>query len=257
MGTFYNRSAYWHLLWEMTRCEFKLRDQGTFLGFLWTLFQPAILFTVLYQLFTKWMGKFVVNYPFYMIIGLVQWGFFATATSNALSSLHRKAGLIQNFKFPKEIVIFSSVGVILWSHLLEILVLLLLLLLLTKTIFWTWIYLPVLIAIEVLWVLGISFFLARFAVEYRDVERAWGILTQVGFFLVPVFYPLQIIAEGKRFWLMLNPLVHIMDGMRACLLRSQVPPTWVVSALILGGFALSAYALRWFRLREGNIADHL
>lgn len=250
-------NSYWNLLWEMTRCEFKLRDQGTFLGFLWTLISPAVMFLVLHELFTKWMGRFVENYAFYLLIGLLQWGFFANATSNALTSLQRKAGMIQNFKFPREVVIFSSVGVILWSHLLEILVMVALVFFFAKTLAWTWLYLPILVGIEALWVLAVSFFLARFAVEYRDIERAWGILMHAGFFLVPVFYPLQIIAEGKRFWLLLNPIVHIMDGMRACLLRSQVPPLWIVLALIFGGLFLTHLGLRWFRSREGTIVDHL
>ena len=38
---------YWFLLWELTRTEFKLRDQGTLLGFLWTLLHPALMFIVL------------------------------------------------------------------------------------------------------------------------------------------------------------------------------------------------------------------
>ncbi len=249
-------STYGNLLWEMTRCEFKLRDQGTLLGFFWTLLNPALVFTVMYQLFTKWMGQHVPNYAFYLIIGLVQWGFVANATSNALRSLQSKGGILKNFKFPKEIVVLSAIAVILWSHLLELLILLGFLLFFIGAA-WTWVYLPVLIVIELLWVAGVSFFLARLALKYRDMERIWAIVMQVGFFAVPVFYPLQLIAENKRFWLMLNPIVHIMDGMRACLLRSQVPPPWIVTGLILGGVLMSAAGLRWFRAQEGTIVDHL
>ncbi len=248
---------YWNLLYEMTRCEFKLRDQGTALGFFWTLLNPAIQFAVMYELFTKWMGSQVPNYALYLIIGLLQWGFFANGTCMALMSLRAKQGIAQGFKFPREIIVLSTIGTILWSHLLELSIVLAFLLLFTHTLSWTWIYVPLLIAIEVLWTAGISLFLARWAVEFRDLDRIWSILMQAGFFVTPVFYPLKIIAKSKRFWLELNPLVHIMDGMRACLLRNQTPPDWIVALLVVGGGGLMYGGLLWFRAHEGTIVDHL
>jgi ABC-type polysaccharide/polyol phosphate export permease len=241
----------------MTRCEFKLRDQGTALGFFWTLLNPALQFLVMYQIFSKWMGHLVDNYAFYLIVGIVQWSFFATATSATLRCLHAKAGIIKNFSFPKELVVFSSVAVILWSHLIELLVLLVCLALWGGTLSLTWLYLPVLVGIQVLWVLGLGLFLSQLTLQFRDMSRVWAILMQLGYFAVPVFYPMKIIAESKRFWLMLNPLVHILDGMRACLLRAQIPPAWVVLALFLGGAAVAAAGLRWFRSREGMVLDYL
>lgn len=251
------RARYWNLLWEMTRCEFKLRDQGTALGFLWTLLNPALQFAVMYQIFAKWMGHLVDNYAFYLIVGIVQWGFFANATTSALYSLHAKAGMAQNFNFRREILVFSSVLVIFWSHLLELSVLLVFLLIWGHTLSWTWLYLPVLVIIQLLWVVGLSLFLAQISLKYRDVGRVWAILMQVGSFTVPIFYPLKIITESKRFWLMLNPLVHIMDGMRACLLRGDIPPAWIVLSLIAGGLLLTAWGLRSFRSQEGFMADYL
>lgn len=251
------RARYWNLLWEMTRCEFKLRDQGTALGFFWTLLNPALQFLVMYEVFAKWMGHLIDNYALYLIVGIVQWSFFATATSVALRSLHAKSGMAQNFRFRREIIVFSAVAVVLWSHIFELGILLVFILLWGKTLAWTWLYLPVLIAIQLLWVVGLSLYLSVLSLEYRDVGRIWAILMQVGAFTVPIFYPLKVIAEKKRFWLMLNPLVHIMDGMRACLLRSQVPPAWIVLCLLLGGAGLTASGLRWFRGREGHMADYL
>jgi ABC-2 type transport system permease protein len=251
------RARYWNLLWEMTRCEFKLRDQGTALGFLWTLLNPALQFVVMYQIFAKWMGHLVDNYAFYLIVGIVQWGFFANATSSAVQCLHAKAGMAQNFNFRREILVFSSVAVVLWSHLLELSVLLVFLALGTRMMSLTWLYLPVLIVIQVLWVVGLSLFLAQLSLRFRDVGRVWAILMQVGSFAVPIFYPMKIIMESKRFWLMLNPLVHIMDGMRSCLLRAQIPPTWIVLSLLSGGALLTAWGLRSFRSQEGFITDYL
>lgn len=246
---------YWNLFWEMTRTGFKLRDQGTFLGFFWTLLHPAIMFVILHQLFTKWVGKFVSDYPFYLLIGIVQWNFFSGATSNALTCFERKATLVKNFNFPKEIAVLSSVAVVFMSYILEVAILMLFLLVMTHDLSWSWAYFPFLIAAQTLWILGLSFFLAVLGAEYRDMSRIWTILMNAGFFMVPIFYPLNLIAERKRSWLLLNPFVHIMDGSRDCLLRAKWPPLSSGLFLILTGLVLTWYGIRWFRAREKSIVE--
>ena len=112
-------AAYLELLWSLTWTDFKLRDQGSVLGFLWTLLHPALIFTVLYLLFTKWMGRLVDGFAAYLLIGIVQYQFFEKSTSYALTSLRRKTLLVRNFKFPREILVFASVGSVFISYLLE------------------------------------------------------------------------------------------------------------------------------------------
>lgn len=249
-------SAYWTLFWELSRCDAKLREQGTVLGFLWTLLHPLLLFGVMHQLFKNWMANFIPDYGFYLLVGIVQFTFFADATGNGLRSLLAKAQLIRGFAFRREIVVLSAVAVVLWAHLLELGVVLGVLLAAGKP-SWTWAYLPVLVVIEVAWTVPVCLVLAPLAVRFRDVERIWRVLMQAAFFLVPIFYPLQLIAERKAFVLMLNPLVHIMDGMRACLLRNELPPAWIVAALCLGGALACAASLAWFRRSEACLADAL
>src|SRR3989338_11260350 len=99
--------AYLDVLWEMTRGEIKQRDQGTALGFLWTLLHPALIFAVLYGLFSKWVGKFVDGYVVYLLVGLVLWNFFQKATTYALGSFRRFRGTVLNYRFPREIVVLS------------------------------------------------------------------------------------------------------------------------------------------------------
>jgi len=165
--------AYRFLFWELTRTEFKVRDQGTVLGFLWTLLHPVLMFTVLYFLFISWFDRFVEQYAAFLIVGLVQWQFFDKATSLALNSLRRKNALVRNFKFPLEIIVFSAVGSVLWSYLLETVVLLGFLLCLGLTPAVSWPLLPAVIAVHVAFTLGVSMVLALAAVEFQDLDRVW------------------------------------------------------------------------------------
>jgi lipopolysaccharide transport system permease protein len=202
------------------------------------------MFAVLYALFIKWFDRFVGQYAAFLIIGLVQWQFFDKATTVALTSLRRKAVLIRNFKFPLEIIVFSSVGSILWSYLLETFVLLAFLLCLGVSPTPSWLLLPALVGVHLIFTLSVSMLLALLAVEFQDIERIWGVLMTAGFYLTPVFYPLSIISERYGKIMALNPLLHILGGFRGCLLEEEPLQAaglfWVlpVSAVMIWGVVL-------------------
>ncbi|MEK7233000.1 MAG: ABC transporter permease [Elusimicrobiota bacterium] len=248
---------YWNLLWEMTRGEILMRDQGTVLGFLWTLLHPILMFIVLYGLFSKWMGKFVDQYVAYLLIGLVLWNFFQKATVYALGSLRRARGTILNYRFPREIAVFSSLGAVCWSSLLEIIVLMLALVLLGQAPHWTWLLLPGLLALELLLATAVGLFLAVWGAEYRDVERIWDVLTSALFYLTPVFYPLDILSPDKRAILHLNPMTHIIQAFRDCAVSGRAPKPASMLILLIGGLILAAAGLSLLRHREFEIADKL
>jgi len=57
----------------------------------------------------------------------------------------------------------------------------------------TIIYFPVIIFIEFLLVLGLSFALASLNVFYRDIQYIWAVIIQAGFFAAPIIYPVSLI----------------------------------------------------------------
>lgn len=241
----------------LTLTEFKLKDQGTFLGFLWTLLHPALTFAILYFLFTKWMGKFVDQYAAYLIVGVVQWQFFEKATSSALPVLKRSSSLIKNFKFPVQILVFSSVGAVFLCYLLEMAILLAFLLLTGIRPSANWLLLPGLMLFYLVLTLGVSLALSLLALEYQDLERIWAIVLSTGFFLTPVFYPLSVLSKGRRNLLMFNPMVHVIDVFRHSLLQSSVSSWTGVFIIGLGGIILSFLALSTFKRCGAHCIDRI
>jgi ABC-type polysaccharide/polyol phosphate export permease len=248
---------YAQLLWEMTYAEVRLRDQGSLLGFAWTLLHPALMFAVLYELFIHWLGRYVPGYAAYLLMGLVLWNFFARATSYAMTSLRRYKSLLRNYRFPREILVLASVAAVLWSTLLELCVLFPLVVLLGHPPTWRWLILPPLVALLTLLVSGLSLFLAILTVEYQDMERIWEIVTTALFYLTPVFYPLYLIEQGKRDLLLLNPLTQVMIAFRAVVMTGQLPSARMLGVLSALG-ALSCAAGLWaLRRLEFQLADKL
>jgi homopolymeric O-antigen transport system permease protein len=248
---------YGHLLWEMTRDEVLMRDQGTVLGFLWTLLHPALMFVVLYGLFAHWIGGHVDQYMSYLLIGIVLWDFFQKSTTYALGSLRRLRGTVLNYRFPREIAVFASIAAVFWSSLMEICVLLGAVALLGETPRWSWLFLPAVLLLELLLSTGVGLILAVFGAEFQDVERIWDVLTSAFFYLTPVFYPLSILSPRQRAWLSLNPLALILGAFRACVLASRPPSVLALSVLLAASLGLTAAGAILLRAREPAIADKL
>ncbi|MFA6316130.1 MAG: ABC transporter permease [Elusimicrobiota bacterium] len=236
---------YADLFWMLTRTEFRLRDQGTLGGFLWTLLHPLFMFLILYAVFTRMMGSKVENYAAYLLIGVVQWNFFAAATSGGLTSLRRKAGLISHFRFPRVLIVLSSVVAILLSHLLEWLVLLVGLLALGLRPGAGWLLLPGIIVVEAALAAGLSCLLSVAAVHLRDLERAWGIALFGLFFLTPVFYAGDLLGAGGRLMLYANPVAAVIEATRGLLIGppptslAVLAPAAAVSLTLLAGGVLA------------------
>jgi ABC-type polysaccharide/polyol phosphate export permease len=250
-------TAYWRLLRDLTWVEFKLREQGTVLGFLWTLLYPLLIFVVLYFLFVRWLGKFVDQYAAYLLIGLVLWNFFQRATSMALTSFSRRRSLIKNYRFPREIVLFSTIGSATIPFVVEMGLLLFFIILFGVPPRLTWLFLPAVMAVLLLFVTGISFFLPLISGEYRDMEKIWEVLTMALFYVTPIFYPLSIISEGKRAILLYNPITQLLVAARGCLIDGQVPLWPAFGVPLLEGLLLCAVGFFLIRRYEYHLVDRI
>lgn len=243
-------------LLALARVEWRLRQQSTALGFLWTLLNPALMFAVLYGLFVKWLGRAQGDYAIFLLVGLVQWNFFASATSYSLSSLLRRAPLLKSYPLPLEAPALASVLSVYFSHLLELGALALILMFVQGPPSASWLWLLAIDASYLALAAGTGLLLAGLFVFFSDLERIWTILLTAGFFLTPVFYPLDVIAPDKAGLLGLSPLTAVIEGSRIAFAGGTpgaatlvIPWLWAAAALA-AGFAL-------LRLKRRAIGDAL
>lgn len=246
---------YWDRVLLLARCEWKLREQSSLFGFLWTLLQPLLMFAVLYGLFTKWMGNRTDSYALYLLVGIVQYGFFTSATSVGLTSMSRRKGVVLNFSVPRDAVVLAVVLSVAVSHLLESLIVLACAVPLGAKPSAAWIALPFIGALEVLLVSGVSLWLAALGARFPDLERVWNVLTTAGFFVTPVFYTLDAIEPGRRRLLLLSPVTRLIEASRAALMRGEWPDAKVLACVGAFSFVVAAAGWVYFKRREAQIAD--
>jgi ABC-type polysaccharide/polyol phosphate export permease len=249
---------YWFVTRELTLSAFKLRDQGTLLGFLWTLLQPLAMLSVLYWLFRKQVGGPVEHFGLYLLVGIVLWTFFASGTAKGLTSLAARRDLIDSVIFPHELIVLSAVLTVVFSSALEFGVVLLFALGSGAGISWAWLGLPPIVVIEAILVVGCSLLLAPLYVHARDLDNIWNILLRIGFFTTPVFYfPERFLSPADHRIYMLNPVTQIMTYTRQILLHHELPSlasmagTFTVAAVVL------VFGLLSFRYLATDVAEHI
>ena len=112
------------LLSEMIRTDFKLRYQGSVLGYLWSLLKPLILFAILYIVFTRFLriGRGIPNWPISLFLGIVLWNFFTEATTSSLKSIVGKGSIIRKISIPRYLIPVSSVASAFINMLLNLIV---------------------------------------------------------------------------------------------------------------------------------------
>lgn len=246
----------WDLLWVLARTEFRLRDQGSFLGLLWTLLYPVLHFLILRTVFVSWMGNRVEGYSAYLLVGVVQWHFFSSATSYGLSSLRRRAGLLHNYVFPRSLVVLASVLSVFLGHLLEWAVFLPVLVWLGAAPSASWLALPALILVSLLLSLALALPLSLCAVEFQDAEHLWRLALFCGFFTAPVFYSLDAVEAAP--WLVaLNPMTPVLETTRWALLGRPEPRAAAVAAVAAASGALLCAGGWAFARWSGRAAEKL
>jgi ABC-2 type transport system permease protein len=214
------------LLRELVATDFKLRYQGSTLGYLWSLFRPLFLFGILLVVFgfILKIGSNIPHYPMYLLLGIVLWSFFVEATNNGLQSILSRGDLIRKISFPKYIIVISGTISALINVGISLIVV---------AIFFIFsgiefrpiaLLFPLLIVELYVFALAIAFFLSALYVKYRDITYIWELIIQAAFYATPILYPMSfVISKSKPLakFMLLNPMAQIVQDSRYVLVSDQ------------------------------------
>lgn len=205
------------LLSELVRTDFKLRYQGSVLGYAWSLLRPLLLFLILYIVFVKFLkiGSDIPHFPVYLLLGIVIWNFFLEMTSQSLGSIVGRGDLIRKIRIPRWIIVFSSSLSAVINLLLNMVIIVLFMIINHVDLLKTTALLPLILLEVYIFSLGISLFLSAAFVKYRDINYIWEVVLQAGFYLTPILYPLALIPNITfQKLLLLNPMAQAIQDAR-------------------------------------------
>ncbi len=205
------------LLSELVRTDFKLRYQGSVLGYAWALLRPLLLFVILYVVFVKFLklGTEVPHFPVYLLLGIVIWNFFNEMTVQSLGSIVGRGDLIRKIRIPRWIIVLSSSLSALINLLLNLLVVGVFSFINHVDLMQTTLWLPLILLEVYIFALGLSLFLSAIFVKYRDVSYIWEVALQAGFYMTPILYPLARITNlTLQKIIIVNPLAQSIQDAR-------------------------------------------
>ena len=222
------------LLHELVVTDFKLRYQGSTLGYLWSVIKPIFLFAILYVVFGIFMrgNQGIDHYPVYLLLGIVLWSFFAEATSQGLQSIVARGDLIRKINFPKYIIIISGTISALINLAINLVVVAVFMLINGVTFSWSALMVVPLVIELYVFALGIASLLSAMNVKYRDVGYLWEIFLQAAFYATPILYALQMVQSIKPSiaqLLLLNPAAQIIQDARYFLVTDKTLTLFTMS----------------------------
>lgn len=211
------------LLLQLVRTDFKLRYQGSMLGYLWSLLRPLFLFAILYFVFTRFLkiGGDVEHFPVYLLTGIVLWNYFVEVTTGSVSAIVGRGDILRKINFPKYVIIIAGSFSALINLFLNSIVIVVFIVINNVSIGPNvWLVAPLVFELFVASI-GIAFLLSALFVRFRDVSYIWEVITQAMFYATPILYPLSLVSERAAQFIILNPLAQIIQDVRHVLVTPQ------------------------------------
>ena len=249
-----------YLFLQMLRRDIQQRYRGSQLGFLWAFIYPVMMLLVYTFVFgmvmrVKWgiEGQDNIDFGLILFAGLLCHGLLAEVVIGAVGQIAGNSQYVKKVVFPLQILTLVSICNALFHMLLGTCILLAIFLFTGNSLSWTMLLAPVVLMPFIIFLLGISWFVAVLGVYVRDLGQFIGVIITVLLFLGPIVYPFSRIPEVMQpYVLWFNPLTIIVENFRAVLLFNQMPD-WTS----LGIYTLLACLMlllgSWFfkRTRDG------
>ncbi len=267
---------FWHLTYNIARNEFKLKFFGSMLGYAWQVMRPLLLFGVLYVFFVviSKVGEGAhpgeALYGVQLLGSIVLFTFFGEATGGAGRSVVDRENLVRKIQFPRLVIPLSITLLAFFNLAMNLVVVLIFALISGITPMLSWLELPLILTMLVLFSTGIAMLLSAMFVKFRDIQPIWEVISQILFYASPVIIPVESVrdklAHEPLLWhlYLLNPLVAIFQQFRhamvnhAALSAGQLLGGWIYLLEPLGIVALTFVLGFWvFNRSAPSVAENL
>lgn len=213
--------SFFGLSFSLAIAEFKLKNEGSYLGLLWYLLAPTLTTGLLFVVFNN---KFGVNIPYfgvYMFIGVILFNFFQSATVEATTSIIRdNIYLIKSLDFDRKSLIASIVLKNLFSHFFEVILLIFVLFVYSLNPLFVILYIPVLFIFSI-FTFGVCLMISSLSVYFVDMINIWNFGLKLVWLGTPIFYVLEEKTVLYKLNL-INPLYYFITLARSSIINLSV-----------------------------------
>ena len=242
------------------------RYRGSFMGILWSFFNPVFMLLVYTFVFSvvfkaKWSSGSVVSndskteFALVLFAGLIVFNLFAECFNRAPSLVLVNVNYVKKVVFPLEILPWVALGSALFHATISLSVWLVAYLILLGLPQLTVLWLPFIALPLLLFIMGLSWALAALGVYLRDVSQLTGMATTTLMFISPIFYPASALPEKYRQVLYLNPITPAIELVRDVLYWGRAPNLIMLTIYTIAAAVLAWLGFAWFQKTRKGFAD--
>jgi lipopolysaccharide transport system permease protein len=240
------------------------RYRGSFMGILWSFINPMFMLAVYTFVFSfvfkaRWSVGSDSKAEFALVLfsGLIIFNLFAECINRSPSLILSNVNYVKKVVFPLEILPWVTMGAALFHALISLVVWLIAYSVFFGTPHVSIVFLPLVITPLILFIMGLSWWLASLGVFLRDVAQFIGIITMTMMFVSPIFYPATALPEEYRSFLFMNPLTPAIEQARQMLFWGNMPDYELLSIYTLAASAIAWGGFAWFQKTRKGFADVL
>lgn len=197
--------------------------KNSVLGILWSFLNPLLQIAVYAIVFPLIMKSNLPNYTVFLCCGLIPWNFFSAAISRTSFTMVENGNIIKKVYFPREILPISVVTSEAINFIISTIIILAFVLGYGMGLNKFLIFYPLVLLVQYILLIGISFIVSSVTVYFRDLQHFIGIALQLLFYATPIVYAPNTIPENFQWILKFNPMTYVINGYRDIFYYKQMP----------------------------------
>jgi len=241
------------LSFHFAKVEFKLRNEGSYLGIIWYLLNPILTFILLYLVFSDRLGLKIEKYSLYLFLGIIMFNFFQGTTNEACSSIKNNGNILKSINFPRESLVLAIVLRNIFSHFFEIIIFFIIAIFFKISFISLFYYFLILLMFS-FFVFGFSLILGSLCIYFFDLDNIWSFATRMLWFATPIFY--SIGGQVKLFYVnLINPLYYFITAAREIVIYQNIPNIYIIIGIIVSSILFFFIGILIFSLLKNKFAE--
>ena len=242
-----------HFIWADSRARVSSGTRGMILGKGWLVLKPVLdagVYLVIFGMILK-TNRGIENFVGYLLVGVMMFGFTARCLSSGANSISAGRNLVRSFPFPRVSLPIAAVLREILNFIPGILTLMVLVLVFPPhaNLSWRWGLFPAILALQIVFNLGISMIAARLVAHVRDLANVISFLTRFWLYGSAVFFSFERFVEHPTALTIMraNPLFVVLDMTRDVLLYAKTPAlsSWLTLTAWALGIILAGFVYFW------------
>ncbi len=232
---------YFELLTYRALAELKRDSSGMYLGMLWWVLEPVLYMLVFYVVFGVGLKKGGGDFALYLLCGLVPWKWIDSTVRTSSGAIIASAGLMRQLYFPKWLLPGYVILANTYKFLIIFFLLVVFLLALGVSPSASWVWLPAVFILNLLFVASLSLVASAFVPLIPDLRYVVSYGMTMLFFMSGIFFSVSELGEPVKSWLLWLPTVLIIDAYRSVLLYDQTPHLSAMLHILFPSLLLFAF----------------